>query len=80
MFHTRSIPVPNPSAPPQHVGVMVFVIIAGFCKADPDNFKPFFPNDQPDQWKQVRTWGGVAGAFGRAPSLTNVLDVCRDRH
>ncbi|KXZ44274.1 hypothetical protein GPECTOR_70g505 [Gonium pectorale] len=43
-----------------HVLVMVFIIIAGFCKADSANFKPFFPNDQPDQWKQVFNGASIA--------------------
>jgi APA family basic amino acid/polyamine antiporter len=36
---------------------MVFIIIAGLTKADKSNFTPFFPNEQPDQWKQVRHAG-----------------------
>ncbi|PNW80768.1 hypothetical protein CHLRE_07g329050v5 [Chlamydomonas reinhardtii] len=44
-----------------HLVVMAFIIIAGFTQADSANFHPFFPNDQPQQWKQV--FNGAAIAF-----------------
>ncbi|EFJ49983.1 hypothetical protein VOLCADRAFT_89329 [Volvox carteri f. nagariensis] len=43
-----------------HIVVMIFIIIAGFVKADSANFRPFFPNDQPDQWKQVFNGASIA--------------------
>ncbi|GLC61629.1 hypothetical protein PLESTB_001784700 [Pleodorina starrii] len=44
-----------------HVVIMVFIIIAGFSKADRSNFEPFFPQDHPDQWKEI--FNGACIAF-----------------
>ncbi|PNH00966.1 Cationic amino acid transporter 1 [Tetrabaena socialis] len=38
----------------------IFIIIAGFTQADSANFKPFLPNDQPDQWKQIFNGASIA--------------------
>ncbi|KAG2495202.1 hypothetical protein HYH03_006808 [Edaphochlamys debaryana] len=44
-----------------HLAVMAFIIIAGFTQADTANFKPFFPDEHPQQWKQL--FNGAAIAF-----------------
>ncbi|GLI69367.1 hypothetical protein VaNZ11_013943 [Volvox africanus] len=65
-----------------HVVIMVFIIIAGFIKGDSANFKPFFPNEQPDQWKQVFNGACIAffsfiGFDGVATAAEEVVDPAK---
>ncbi|GFR47301.1 hypothetical protein Agub_g8988 [Astrephomene gubernaculifera] len=69
-----------------HVLVMVFIIIAGFCKADSANIKPFFfPNQpgQPEAWKQIFNGASIAffsfvGFDGVAAAGEEVIDPHRN--